>query len=39
LTLTEEQIWALVAYVQQLPYETLSRPETAKKLENERPVR
>lgn len=39
LTLTGEQIWALVAYVQQLPYETLSRPETAKKLENERPVR
>lgn len=39
LTLTEEQIWALVAYVQQLPYEALSRPETTKKMENERPVR
>jgi mono/diheme cytochrome c family protein len=39
LTLSDEQIWALVAYVQQLPYEPLSRPESAKKLENERPVR
>jgi mono/diheme cytochrome c family protein len=39
LTLTEEQIWALVVYVQQLPYEPLSRPETSQKLANDRPVR
>jgi mono/diheme cytochrome c family protein len=39
LTLTDEQVWALVVYVQQLPYEPLSRPATAPKSENERPIR
>lgn len=28
-TLTEEDLWALVAFLQQLPYETISLPETA----------
>lgn len=39
LTLTDEQVWALVVYVQELPFEPLSRPATAKKSENQRPTR
>lgn len=39
LTLTDEQVWALVVYVQELPYEPLSRPATAAKSENQRPIR
>jgi mono/diheme cytochrome c family protein len=39
LTLTDEQVWALVAYVRQMPFEPLSRPASAHKSPNERPVR
>ncbi|MBL8891906.1 MAG: cytochrome c [Planctomycetaceae bacterium] len=39
LTLTDEQVWALVVYVQEMPFEPISRPATAKKSENQRPVR
>ena len=39
LTLSDEQVWALVAYIRQLPFEPLSRPASALKSENERPVR
>jgi mono/diheme cytochrome c family protein len=36
LTLTEDEVWALVAYVRQLPFERLSRPETGRKQENDK---
>ncbi|MDP1559834.1 MAG: cytochrome c [Pirellulaceae bacterium] len=39
LTLTDDQVWALVVYVRQMPYEPLSRPATAPKSENQRPTR
>lgn len=37
-TLTEEDIWSLVAFLQQLPYETISLPETKSPL-NQLPPR
>ena len=39
LTLTEDEIWALVAFVRQLPYQTLSRPKTEDRLTNEKSIR
>jgi mono/diheme cytochrome c family protein len=39
LTLTDEQVWALVVYVRQMPFEKMSRPATAPKAENQRSVR
>lgn len=39
LTLNEDQVWALVAYVRQLPYEPMSRPVTSKKATNDKAVR
>lgn len=39
LTLTDDQVWAMVAYVRQMPYEPLSRPATTPKSENQRPTR
>lgn len=39
LTLNEDQIWSLVAYVRQLPYETISRPATKATATNDKNVR
>lgn len=39
LTLEDDEVWALVAFVRQMPYETISRPVSGKKTTNDKSIR